>query len=353
MKISEIIRIPEIEKLFPKPANYEEIKADIASRGIQESIVVTNEGRLLCGYTRLSIAKELGIEEIPHRRVDITDTTAMMEYALLDNIRRRQLSDLQLVEYGLQLEAIYGKRQGERSDLGTSCPEVGSGRTRDIVAAKIEEKAGVGMSGRKYDRLKVIVAGAAPEVKEKLNRGEISQQTALNLCKFETAVQTKLLESDIDTQVKIFRGAFMKMAKGAIEISEILEIQQLICVAQTLLLILNKHTDPLRARNCSAEIQLVVEHALGGILNRRDLWEQMAVIPEDVFEKYFVKAGKAEEEITEEGLLEFWNKAKGGRLSAGRKRDKWESLIKTAQREYINCLEGAKEMTREEASDSN
>jgi len=67
MRTSEIVRVPEIEKEFDKPSNYDEIKQDIAERGIQERIVINPNNELLCGYTRLDIAEELGIEGIPHR----------------------------------------------------------------------------------------------------------------------------------------------------------------------------------------------------------------------------------------------------------------------------------------------
>lgn len=37
---------------------------------------------------------------------------AMIEYAILDNIRRRQLTKLQIVEYGIELEKLYEGRKG-------------------------------------------------------------------------------------------------------------------------------------------------------------------------------------------------------------------------------------------------
>jgi hypothetical protein len=197
MKVSDIIRIPEIETVFPKPGNYEEIKADIAERGIQEPVVVNTANQLLCGYTRLAIAEDLGLEDIPHRSVDVSEPTAMIEYAILDNIRRRQLTDLQLVEYGIKLEEVYGNRQGQRSDLGTECPEVKSGRTRDIVAAEIVEKTGAKMSGKKYSRLRTIATKAASEVKAALNNGQISQQKALSLCKLDHQVQLVFLNGEL------------------------------------------------------------------------------------------------------------------------------------------------------------
>lgn len=120
--------------------------------------------------------------------VDVdSDINAMIEYAILDNIRRRQLTDLQLVEYGMKLEEIYGNRQGQRTDLRTECPEVG--QTRDLVADKLKETTGAKMSGKKYDRLKVIATKAIPEVKELFNASEISQKDALSLTRDTPDIQ--------------------------------------------------------------------------------------------------------------------------------------------------------------------
>jgi len=193
MRVSEIVRVPEIEELFPKPSNYEEIKQDVAARGVQESIVVNDNDQLLCGYTRLSIAEELGLESVIVRRENISDLDDMIEYAILDNIRRRQLTDLQLVEYGMRLEAIYSNRQGQRTDLRTDCPEVG--QTRDLIANQIQEETGVKMSGRKYDRLKTIAMKAIQNVKDKLNEGEITQEEALELTKLEPEKQVEIITS--------------------------------------------------------------------------------------------------------------------------------------------------------------
>lgn len=348
MKVSEIIKVPEIEKVFPRPANYEEIKADIAGRGIQEPVVVNGKNQLICGYTRLAAAEESGIEGIPHRTVDVTDPAAMIEYAILDNIRRRQLTDLQVVQYGILLEEIYGNRQGQRSDLGTTCPEVGRGRTRDAVASKIQEQTGAKMSGRKYDRLKTIATKAAPEVKRKLNQGEISQGAALDLCRFEPATQTRLLESDIDTQAKIFADVFDKKARGNIEDSFIIQIFQLIPVAQSLLAALNPTArSGLHFRNCCMEIDLHGQVAMGGILNRRKLWVLLVGVPKHVLERYFIEATEAGEEVTSEGLLKFWDQAEGRRLSKRGMSD-WIRLTEIPRSEDEADL-GMPEVSREEA----
>lgn len=208
METIEIQRVKEIKELFPKPENYDEIKADIADRGIQEAVVVNTNDQLLCGYTRLSIAEELDIDEIPHRTEGIIELDEMKEYAILDNWNRRQLTELQMVECGMKLEKIYNGRQGgdRKSDEFQSGQNVHleDGKTRDLVADKIQEKKGVKMSGRKYDRLKTIATKAVSEVKDKFNDGEITQKEALALAKVEPDEQNEIIQSgrSITKQVK-------------------------------------------------------------------------------------------------------------------------------------------------------
>lgn len=194
MKLSEIQLVPEIQALFQENNEYEAIKADIAERGIQDPVKVNRHNQLLAGYTRVKIAQELGLDEVPHVVVDIDgDINARLEYALLDNIRRRQLTDLQLVEYGMKLETIYNGRQG-RPEKGGQDVHLFEGKTRDLVADKIKEQTGVKMSGKKYERLKNIAEKAAPEVKQKLNEGSITQKEALEICKIEDyEVQRRIL----------------------------------------------------------------------------------------------------------------------------------------------------------------
>lgn len=199
MKKSDIIKVPEIEQEFSKPSNYDDIKVDIAQRGIQEAVVVNTKNELLCGYTRLSIAEELGIGEIPHRAVDIIELDAMMEYAVLDNIHRRQLTDLQLVEYGMKLEEIHKRKVGRPENSGQNDLNLGK-QTRDIVASKISEQTGVKLSGKKYERLKTIATKAVPEVKEKLNEGEITQAAALELVKLDCDEQRKIISKHRDVK---------------------------------------------------------------------------------------------------------------------------------------------------------
>jgi hypothetical protein len=192
MKLSEIQLVSEIQALFAENNEYDAIKADIAERGIQDPVKVNKHNQLLAGYTRIKIAQELGLDEVPHIVVNIDgDMDAMMEYAILDNIRRRQLTDLQLVEYGVKLEKLYDGRQG-RPEKGGQNDHVFEGKTRDLVAAQLSEQTGAKMSGKKYERLKTIATKAIPEVRQKYNEGALTQAQALELAKLPSEVQTEL-----------------------------------------------------------------------------------------------------------------------------------------------------------------
>ena len=253
MKLSEIQFIPEVQALFSENNEYDAIKADIAERGIQDPVKVNKHNQLLAGYTRVKIAQELGLDEVPHVVVDVDgDMDAMMEYAILDNIRRRQLTDLQLVEYGVKLEKLYDGRQG-RPEKGGQNDHVFEGKTRDLVAAQLSEQADAKMSGKKYERLKTIATKAIPEVRQKYNEGELTQAQALELAKFPSEVQTEL-QNGIPPD---------KPSKDA-------SFSEIISWAKQRRLYLDIYSPPagLKTRNAYTEVDLRLQRGAGGVLNQ-------------------------------------------------------------------------------------
>jgi len=190
MKIRDIVKVPEIEDLFSKPENYNDIKHDIAERGIKEPLVVNPEGKLICGYTRLAIAAELQMDDVPVRVENLTDILDMKEYAIKDNLHRRQLSKLEMIElYGKKLEAIERERALQRMKRGKADPL--DTMSRGLTVDKVGEK--LGMSGRTYQRWKTISEKASAKTKELLNKGVINLTTALELCKLPQDQQDLLV----------------------------------------------------------------------------------------------------------------------------------------------------------------
>lgn len=191
MEVSKIIRVEELKGLFPAPENYEAIKTDISQRGIKEPLVITSDGRLICGYTRLQIAEEMEVKEVPVRIEPLNDISDIQEYAIRDNYHRRQLSKLQMVELcGKKLEEIEAKKAEERMKSGKADPmsTMNRGLTRDIVGKQL------GMSGTTYQRWKTVSEHASPSTKDFLEEGKINLHAALELCKLDPTEQDKLIK---------------------------------------------------------------------------------------------------------------------------------------------------------------
>jgi ParB/RepB/Spo0J family partition protein len=97
--------IPQIEGKMPiRPEDYERIKAGIKKRGIINPLIVLPDFRLVCGYNRWKIAKELELKTVPVIFKDIP-ADKIIEYAMKDNIERRQLSTDQIAEYVLDVSS--------------------------------------------------------------------------------------------------------------------------------------------------------------------------------------------------------------------------------------------------------
>lgn len=181
---------------FPSPADYSKMLEDIQTRGLKTDLVVTPEYGVVCGYTRLQIAEELGIEKVPCKIQDFKDEDELIDYAIKDNLLRRHLSLYHRGIFALKLLEIEKERAKKRQNIGhfnapqyqdesspvkATLPELENdiGQARDIAA----KKAGIG--GRTLDKIKTIEERASKEIKEKLHKGEITVNRAYNDLKKE------------------------------------------------------------------------------------------------------------------------------------------------------------------------
>lgn len=149
---NRIKKVAEIENLYPEPENFEAIKRDIGSRGIQTPLHVTPNNQLLSGYTRLRAATELQLPLVPVITVPITDHKAMIRYAVADNANRRHLSKeargiiFEHVKELLQEDPTQSDRQVARQ-TGVSHTTVAKHR------GKLEESGDVERLPRRKDSL--------------------------------------------------------------------------------------------------------------------------------------------------------------------------------------------------------
>jgi len=84
----------EIEdKMVIKVEDYARIKNDIDERGVQVPLVINEKNEVICGITRWKACNELGIPEVPCFEGNWDLYQDMLDYAIRDNVMRRQLTD--------------------------------------------------------------------------------------------------------------------------------------------------------------------------------------------------------------------------------------------------------------------
>ena len=90
--------LPSIDK-----EDYEILKEDIMKNGIDTALVINNDNVLLDGYTRLRIAKEIGLKEVPCIIKHFNDRLEEEVFILRTNLKRRHLDTAQKYEILLKI----------------------------------------------------------------------------------------------------------------------------------------------------------------------------------------------------------------------------------------------------------
>ena len=97
LNIANIKEVDEYKALIPENNQYEELKKAIQEQGFLFPVIVNKSGELLDGYTRLRIARELGITEIPVEIYETSGREEELDIIASLNLKRRQLSKDELV----------------------------------------------------------------------------------------------------------------------------------------------------------------------------------------------------------------------------------------------------------------
>jgi DNA modification methylase len=90
--------LPSIDK-----EDYEILKEDIMKNGIDTALIINNDNVLLDGYTRLRIAKEIGLKEVPCIIKHFNDRLEEEVFILRTNLKRRHLDTAQKYEILLKI----------------------------------------------------------------------------------------------------------------------------------------------------------------------------------------------------------------------------------------------------------
>jgi hypothetical protein len=97
LDINELKEIDEFKSLIPNNNHYEELKKSIKENGFLFPIIVNENKEVIDGYTRLRVAKELGISEIPVEIYETNGREEELEMILNLNIWRRQLTKDEII----------------------------------------------------------------------------------------------------------------------------------------------------------------------------------------------------------------------------------------------------------------
>ena len=159
----ELLPIEDIkpEKLKPNPNNkifdplsgkdYERLKEDIRERGIIDPLICDKSFTLLTGHNRLRIALELGLKEIPVRKIKSElSPKEEKKFLVLDNLLRRQLSPPEKESLILEFykdEILEDNRGGDRKSPKKNDEkikgEISPLIQKESLAKKIEREIGI------------------------------------------------------------------------------------------------------------------------------------------------------------------------------------------------------------------
>jgi ParB-like chromosome segregation protein Spo0J len=159
----ELLPIEEVktEKLKPNSNNkifdplsgkdYDRLKEDIRERGIIDPLICDKSFTLLTGHNRLRIALELGLKEIPVRKIKSELSPKDEEkFLVLDNLLRRQLTAKQkdyLILRFYEKEILEDNRGGDRKSLKKNDGKIKRENSpliqKESLAKKIEREIGI------------------------------------------------------------------------------------------------------------------------------------------------------------------------------------------------------------------
>ncbi len=173
---------PEYEKLLPKMSGeeFDALKTSIREEGQHYAIIVNEDLEILDGHHRFRACTELGVEpDFEVRKFD--DKLLEKKFVIEANLRRRHLTNFQLVELGVPLleiekelakkRKIEGGKAGRNLQLGFA-PDDAKPILKSKAAEAVAKK--IGVSTRTFERGKKILEKASEEDKQMLREGKTS-----------------------------------------------------------------------------------------------------------------------------------------------------------------------------------
>lgn len=152
-KVKELKPNADVEdKMVIKAGDLNTIKKDIDERGVQVPLVVNENNEVVCGITRWKACSELGIEEVPCFVGNWDLYNEMIEYAIKDNVIRRQLTGDEVLSYMAMVN-----RQKGAVPVGRPPKVAGTKREVEAVTQKVNKVIAKAASQKKERELEKTI----------------------------------------------------------------------------------------------------------------------------------------------------------------------------------------------------
>ena len=158
-----------VSELFPvmEPEAYEALKADIASHGQSEPIILWKK-QLIDGRHRLRACKELGVKPIV---VGISDSDDPLAYVISHNLYRRHLSTSERAMIAAKITTM---KVGDNQHAKKEGPHLCGGSTKEAAAI-------MSVSTRSVENAKQVLEHGSKAVKTAVAQGKLKVTTAAEL----------------------------------------------------------------------------------------------------------------------------------------------------------------------------
>lgn len=151
----------------------------------------TDKPVVLDGHTRLRVARTLGLREVPVIQKDFKDVAAALDYAIAQQVERRNLTLFEMVKY-IEVADEFAKRGRKKLEpTGSNLSEEQEfrGKSSERLAKALH------IPTKRAERLRRVVKDGSAEIRKALCEGEISLSKAYDDTLALKASRTTVLDA--------------------------------------------------------------------------------------------------------------------------------------------------------------
>lgn len=177
--MTEPLRYHPLANLFPllDGEAFDALVADIEENGLQDPVVLHEDGSILDGRNRYRACQAAGVDA----RMEMFHGPDPLAFVISKNLKRRHLNESQRAMVAARLANM---RQGERTDLEPSA------KSRKVDQASAATRLNV--SPRLVQSAKAVQEKATPEIKDAVDRGHLAVSAAAKAAALAPEVQQKI-----------------------------------------------------------------------------------------------------------------------------------------------------------------